>query len=77
MPVLKAIGTNPSEATNAVTSTGRSRVIDPSITALRTLAPRLDAARFDCPLFALDPVVKPPFEEKPEVRKTGPLFKVG
>ncbi len=45
--------------------------------ALRSLSSDLDAAEFGCPLFALDPVVKPPFDEKPAVRKTGPIFKVG
>jgi hypothetical protein len=48
-----------------------------AVAALRTLSSDLEAASFGCPLFALDPVVKPPFEEKPEVRKVGPLFKVG
>jgi hypothetical protein len=45
--------------------------------ALRSLKNQLEVARFGCPLFVLDPVVKPPFDEKPEARKAGPLFKVG
>lgn len=44
---------------------------------LRSLQDRLEVARFGCPLFVLDPVVKPPFEEAPEARKAGPLFKMG
>ena len=48
-----------------------------AVAALNTLRPSLETAWFGCPLFALDPVVKPPFDEKPEARKTGPLFKVG
>jgi len=45
--------------------------------ALRSLQDQLEVTRFGCPLFVLDPIVKPPFDEKPEVRKAGPLFKVG
>jgi hypothetical protein len=45
--------------------------------ALRSLKNQLEVARFGCPLFVLDPVVKPPFDEKPEARKAGPWFKVG
>jgi hypothetical protein len=45
--------------------------------ALRSLQDQLEVARFGCPLFVLDPIVKPPFDEKPEIRKAGPLFKVG
>lgn len=45
--------------------------------ALRSLQDQLEATRFGCPLFVLDPIVKPPFDEKPEARKIGPLFKVG
>ncbi len=37
----------------------------------------LRAEEFGCPLFVLNRVVKPPFEEKPRQRETGPLFKLG
>lgn len=37
----------------------------------------LGASDFQCPLFVLKRVVKPPFEEKPHQRETGPLFKLG
>ena len=48
-----------------------------AVTAARNVFDRLDVASFSCPVHPLDPVVKPPFEEKPEARKTGPLFRVG
>ena len=48
-----------------------------AVAATEDLKPSLEGAGFECPLFAMNPVVKPPFEEKPEIRRLGPLFKVG
>ena len=48
-----------------------------AVAATQNLRPFLEGAGFECPLFAMQTIVKPPFDEKPEVRKVGPLFRVG
>jgi Mrp family chromosome partitioning ATPase len=44
------------------------------VTVAEILRPRLDEARFECPVVGLRRVVRPPFEDSPRVRRTGPLF---